>query len=84
MFHSKTAASRGDVQLPAVAAGQPRAQLPGETVRQQGEGRSGTSWGRRQGRHHSLWSVTPQTLRLTYMKVWVCVWSKLRSFLNVA
>lgn len=46
MFHSKTAASRGDVQLPAVAAGQPRAQLPGETVRQQGEGRSGTSWGR--------------------------------------
>lgn len=54
MFHSKATAGRGDVQLPTVTTGQPRAQLPGETVRQQGEGRSGTPWGRRQSRHHSL------------------------------
>lgn len=80
MFHSKTTASRGDVQLPTVTTGQPRAQLPGETVRQQGEGRSGTPWGRRQSRHHSLRQSILNTSSISFLAQ-VCVWCEFRTFL---
>lgn len=52
--YSQATASGGDSVLPAVTLGQPWSELPGETLREQGEGRPGALGRRREGCHRAL------------------------------